>query len=338
MPKIPTGRHPFMIIALLLTASFGLYAQSALDQRIDNLNQVSISNARISKDIQQGHFDKIFLLYRYLGDEKKNMSHFSAIKDTQPIISKLSTAQDKIIDYAYASIKDNTDRVIPAQQSDFVPNGLIVLGTTPGKGILESRLDQAYKLAVKYPHIPIILSGKGLKNGLVEADYMHDYLRAYGVDPTRLYKETVSLDTVGNAAFSYLVIAGEPRLNKRRNWLVITSNFHAMRALYNFAHIFPKPYRISVFLSPLLSERPRPQAQTLSLRSLVNNEIDSQSNGQFIELLQRQGYDQKSAEVTTQDISQKPCAILNELLLKHGLYKEDSIKNHPLFAPCDLAP
>jgi uncharacterized SAM-binding protein YcdF (DUF218 family) len=322
-----------LIIFVLATFSFNTYADLRLSERMEDLNKIVISGKNIRTDIISGRFDKVFSLYNNIQSEKHNMQYFSSIIDTTNIANKLAGDQRDIIDYSYKTIKKNTGKIIPRTRN-YRPSGLIVLGATPKIGILESRLNQAYKFAVKYPDMPIVLSGKGLKEGVVEADYMYNYLIAKGVGEDRLYKESESLDTVGNAEFSYFTISENYELNEIENWLVITNNYHSMRALYSFSQVFPKNYTISVLLSPLLPDGVTNPNKDKILKDLVTNEVKSDSNEKFMELLKYHRYSVSRDSFKTKDITGKPCAILNEMLLEHDLYKDKVDKFMIIFSQC----
>ncbi|WP_023604677.1 YdcF family protein [Aliivibrio logei] len=325
------------LIALVLMAfTFNTYASvdSPLSKRIQNLNNIMISSHSVRADIISGDFDAVFSLYDNIESEKINMQHFSPTIGTTDVVNKLADDQRNIIDYAYNTVKNNTGKIIPRRNNNYKPNGLIVLGSTPKLGILESRLNQAYTLAIKYPNMPIILSGKGRKNNVIEADYMYDYLKDKGVETKRMYKESESLDTVGNAEFSYFTIQENPSLNKIKNWLVITNNYHAMRSLFNFSRIFPESYTISVLLAPLLPDGITNPDEDKILKNLIGKEIKSDSNEQFMELLRYNRYSINRHKFKSQNLTGKPCAILNEILLEHGLYKDNVDKFTNKFSQC----
>ncbi|MGY3570223.1 YdcF family protein [Vibrio paucivorans] len=293
---------------------------TTLSTRISSLEAIEISADRINNDIIEGQFDKIFELYGSLSDEQRVMQQFSNSVNTDGVIQNLEQNKTTIINEAFNTILENTGKVFP-KSADFTPKGLIVLGATPEIGILESRLDVAYNMALDNKTLPIILSGKGRKEDVVEADYMYEYLVSKGLSRDRLYKEPLALDTVSNAEFSYFTITGNAVLNGVTDWLVITNNYHAMRALNNFQYVFPDNYNISVYLSPLLPEGVTHPDRLTILRELVAEEVSSESNHRFMELLTYEQFSNSSQVFEPKNISGQPCAILNEMLIEHRLYK-----------------
>lgn len=320
----------------LIALSFNAFAStvSPFNDRMESLNSIVISSNSIQQHIKTGDFDKVFTLYNNIKDEKINIEHFSTSIDTTTVVNNLTEDQNNILDFSYDTIKNNTDKIIPSNNHPEGPEGIIVLGATPKLGILESRLDQAYNLAIKYKKIPLILSGKGLKEGVVEADYMYDYLINKGINASRLYKESESLDTVGNAEFSYFTIIRNDSLSSIKDWLIITNNYHAMRSLFNFSHIFPDDYNLSVLLSPLLPDGVDNPEEDKILRKLVSDEIKSDTNRQFMKLLSYDQYDTLDDTFTKKNITGKPCGILTEILLNHNLYKDQSDKFIAKFSQC----
>jgi uncharacterized SAM-binding protein YcdF (DUF218 family) len=106
--------------------------------------------------------------------------------------------------------------------------GLETNGTIKSK--LSSRLHQGLKLARTYKAAPIILTGGNQKSGVTEAYVMARWLLNCGISKKRLYLEDQSKDTVGNAAFSSLILQS---LGVTHVTLV-TSNSHMRRALTDF--------------------------------------------------------------------------------------------------------
>ncbi|MGF1692101.1 YdcF family protein [Photobacterium kagoshimensis] len=308
---------------LMLTAvSITVNATSGITigNRLDNLNEVSISDAQIKTQIEAGDFESVFSLYRELNQEKMNIEGVNQTINVDEVASKLASVQQDVINEAYDTIKSNTGRILPIDPN-FVPSGLIVLGATPKLGILESRLDQAYQLAMLYPTIPVVVSGKGRKAGEVEADYMYDYLVSKGLDSQRIFQEVESEDTVGNAVFTYFRIDQEPVLQNIKDWLIVTNNYHAMRALFNYARVFPMNMQLAVYLAPLLPEGVVNPDEDKILKDLVASEIGSESNQQFLQLLKLTWFDSVSRLFIGKDITSQPCSILTEMLLHHTLYK-----------------
>jgi uncharacterized SAM-binding protein YcdF (DUF218 family) len=322
-------------IAILIILSLGVQASTdtLLSDRMESLDEIVILKDNIQNDISDGNFDKVFYLYNSLKAEQETIKHFFPSVNTSKISKKMKDDQQSIIDNVYDVIKVNTGKVFPVN-TNFIPKGLIVLGATPGMGILESRLDQAYKLAIKHTGIPIVLSGKGRKKGVVEADYMYDYLLNKGIKAGRMYKESYSLDTVGNAEFSYLTISENKDLKRVNDWLVVTNNFHSMRALLIFSRIFPNNDKIAVLLAPLLPEGVNNPEKDSILKTLITNEVKSDSNDQFMELLTYDKYNNDIYSFESKDITGQPCAILNEILLKHGLYKDKVSELTSKFSQC----
>ncbi|EFP96820.1 YdcF family protein [Vibrio caribbeanicus] len=264
------------------------------------------------------------------------MQKFSNAVDTTPVIDNLDENKAVIANEAFNTVLRNTGKKFP-KSANFTPKGIIVLGSTPGKGILERRLDDAYKMAEEDKSLPIILSGKGRKEDVVEADYMYNYLIRKGLNGERLYKESLSLDTVGNAEFSYFTITENESLKDIRDWLVITNNFHAMRSLNTFQYIFPDNYRLEVYLAPLLPEGVTNPDRLKILKQLVTGEVKSASNLQFMELLTNQRFNNKEQLFKAENIAGQPCAILQGMLIKHPLYKEKVDELTQRFSECFIA-
>lgn len=118
-------------------------------------------------------------------------------------------------------------------QNHDLPYAIVVLGggltlAENGQDIVVNhytrlRLETALATAAKYPTLPIVLSG-------VEAPYMQDWLKQYGVDAQLL--ENRSMNTCENSRFSALLLqkkGGAPRV------LLITDAYHMPRTRRLFA-------------------------------------------------------------------------------------------------------
>jgi len=118
--------------------------------------------------------------------------------------------------------------------------------------ITKERLDFFLEKKNKFLNIPILLSGRcsGLERNkpkITEAQAMKRYLATKGINPTQIYLEMRSLDTVSNAIFSKKIV------KKHKNWrhlLLITSDWHMKRALWIFRKVFNSSYYIYTLSAP----------------------------------------------------------------------------------------
>lgn len=309
----------FLATTILLTSN-AAYATSPLNDKLANLHSVVISKDQIQNAIINNEFDKIFTLYLNLDNEQKRITKFDSVVNMLDIENNLKHSKTAVINHSHDLLKSSVNSIFPANEQ-YRPDGIIVLGAKSGLGILESRLDSAYELSIQYPDIPIILSGKGRDPSEVESLFMSKYLIKKGLLESRIYIEDESLDTVGNAVFSYFIISENTDLKERKNWLVVTNNYHSMRAAFNFKNIFPKDYNISVFLSPLLPSGMQHQEEDSIFYNLVRDEIKSSSNRQFIALLKSNRYNKETNAFISEDITGNTCLIFIEMLSSHNLYQ-----------------
>lgn len=132
---------------------------------------------------------------------------------------------------------------------------VVVLGGgmySDGRGgpatILRAR--KAVKLAKTNPSWTFILSGDGRvdpsKSNLTEAEFMARIMESNGVDRSRLLLEDESRDTVGNAV---LVVARYLRHLQPRTLYVVTSPFHATRALMLFRGVLGAQWDVQIAAS-----------------------------------------------------------------------------------------
>lgn len=310
------------LTASILLLSCNAYANAHLNEKVNNLSSVVISEKETQDAIKNNEFEKIFTLYSGLDNAEKNIITFNSVIKTAEIEKKLKKNKTDIIKYSHDLLKLSVNSIFPSTLN-YSPDGIIVLGAKSGLGILESRLDSAYALSLKYPDIPVVLSGKGRDPSEVESTFMSNYLIKKGVLASRIYIEDDSLDTVGNGVFSYFLISKYQKLKTKKNWLIVTNNYHSMRALFNFEKIFPEKYNFAVFLAPLLpSGMTHPDEETI-FYNLVLDEIKTDSNHQFVELLKSNVYDKQKNIFYQKNITGKTCEIFTEMLYSHGLYKNN---------------
>ncbi len=112
--------------------------------------------------------------------------------------------------------------------------------------ILNSRLRLALRLFREGKAQRIVVTGKARRTigRRMESEIMRDYLVEHGVSRRSILMEKHSVNTIGNAFFTKLLI-GRPK-----SLLVVTSDFHVPRARYIFNKIFGRKCRIRVEGSP----------------------------------------------------------------------------------------
>ena len=107
--------------------------------------------------------------------------------------------------------------------------GAGVNGTTPSVA-LQTRIDAAERYLKAHPDIPAVLSGgQGPGEDISEADCMADWLIAYGVDESRIYREDRSTSTQENFAYSEEIMA-ELGLDAGDMFAFVTNDYHIFRA------------------------------------------------------------------------------------------------------------
>ncbi len=115
----------------------------------------------------------------------------------------------------------------PSANADYIlVLGAQVKGETPTYA-LQTRLDVAYDYAVANLNSQIIVSGgKGAGETVTEAYAMAEYLKAKGIDKTRLILEEESRNTHENISYSKQYIKGaDPKV------VLVTNRFHVYRSV-----------------------------------------------------------------------------------------------------------
>ncbi|RCS21668.1 YdcF family protein [Phyllobacterium salinisoli] len=180
------------------------------------------------------------------------------------------------------------------------PDAIVMLGAN--QPTLDQRLAHALPILQRFKDNSIVLSGGG-RTIVLEAQTMHDYLVRNGIAGDRLIMETDSLDTVGNAVFTGLALA--KRGVGGGNVLLITSDFHAPRALFLFRSILGPQFRVAVSSAPY-------QGTDLSTR--IDSELRQEATS-IHDLLHWPAISNKPPRSV-----KDTCDVFFQLLLRHKLY------------------
>ncbi|MCI8508200.1 MAG: YdcF family protein [Lachnospiraceae bacterium] len=115
----------------------------------------------------------------------------------------------------------------PECEADYlVVLGAKVNGTSPSK-ILKYRIEKAAWYLEHHPNTKAVVSGgKGMDEGISEAEAMKNELVKFGIEEERIYMEDASTSTKENLEFSkdYMDITNH-------NIIIVTTDFHLLRAV-----------------------------------------------------------------------------------------------------------
>ncbi len=187
-------------------------------------------------------FEYIFKESLWL-EKLKNVSENKA--QIELLLDMLSDLKNRIIEFYINYFKHN--RYVGGKPKKFNPDIIIGLGCNNSLGLLDERIERVREIAGIYPSAKVLLSGGGFEMEGSEASIMARKLTDdYLFDGDRLILEEDSMDTLGNALFSKLLLRSRKELEDIRNILVVTSPFHAVRARALFRNIFGNDYRILV--------------------------------------------------------------------------------------------
>ena len=102
--------------------------------------------------------------------------------------------------------------------------GCQVNGTVPSR-MLRQRLEAAVDYLTAYPDaVAIVSGGKGPGEDITEAECMHAYLTAAGIDPDRILMEDRSTSTMENLRFSLELMEADSTA------AIVSNEFHLYRA------------------------------------------------------------------------------------------------------------
>lgn len=214
-------------------------------------------------------------------------------------IQHLKQQQDNIVDFYEKWF--TTNDFMGNYEACQTPDAIVVLGGN--KITLKQRIDFAIPLLKRFPNTYAVLSGGGFSAQETESDYMLRILEESGVK-NKVIQEKTSMDTLGNALFTKLLLKAKGILCSDLKILVVTSQFHAPRALHYFNTIFKSTGTFKIGTKGVCTDSER--IKKLALHELLTEYQSQTSLGIF------QGNDSNPIDDT---------AILVKLFRHHNLYK-----------------
>lgn len=121
----------------------------------------------------------------------------------------------------------STPKGLPTSGHVFVVLGASLSSTGTATTQLTNRLKVAVKALNAYPNSKVIVSGGAPKNGHTEGEVMRAWLIDNGIASDRIFAETKSSSTVGNAANSMAIIKQHPEFT---SYTLISDGSHLRRA------------------------------------------------------------------------------------------------------------
>lgn len=161
--------------------------------------------------------------------------------------------------------------------------GFIYQKDGPLHDMFTGRLDRAIRLYKKGMAKKMILSGgvTGKEHKDSESGEMYVYMRGKGIGEDTLLIENKSLNTIGNAVFSKLLIKKDSRF-RDPSLLIVTSDYHVRRSRFIFRRIFGPSCRIgfSSTKTPARFSKKAFDFERFSMKNTVANlkEIDHRSS------------------------------------------------------------
>jgi len=197
---------------------------------------------QLSAGVLDHQFEYIFKETQWL-EKLKNITDKSEKIDL--LLELLSDLRERIIDFYITYFKHN--RYIGDVPEGFDPDIIIGLGCNNSLGLLDERIERVREMAGVYPRAKLLLSGGGFELEGSEAVIMSEKLLTDTTfDKSRLILEEDSMDTLGNALFSKLLLKDLGELPRIKDILIVTSPFHAVRSRALFRNIFGTDYNILI--------------------------------------------------------------------------------------------
>ena len=289
----------------------------SLSQRLGDLATFHLDDETIHELLLNGKLDDCYIDIQ------------SVLEWLKQLAKLLPSNQRKQMEKARRNLESNCQRIISEyanyfQEYDHIgdelqgsPDYVIILGAND-PAVLHTRTQKGIEIARKHPTAKFILSGGGVWTGETEAQKMQEIFMNQCDDSCQIYKEEDSLDTIGNAMFSKLLIVQNGWMLRNRHIMIITSDYHAIRVLSIFRRIFaPKtPIIVEVIRTPSFEQQhilPELTVREMSTAHHSNFSI-FRPEGSLVRLEQVKHSPQ---EPKTWDESE----IFYHILMKHNMYK-----------------
>ena len=177
--------------------------------------------------------------------------------------------------------------------------------------MLRMRVEGALKFAEKNDSSRLILCGGGFHPILTDAEIMNNMVAEKAFPEERIIFEDDSIDTIGNALFSKLILKQKQLLPEQARLVIATSAFHAVRSLNLFRKIYGPNYDIAVAPIKTVFDNER------QIR-LVAHELssDNMSSREIFSLRDYSNIEGGMGQVTPGDEK----TIFFQLLLNHNYY------------------
>ena len=216
---------------------------------LKELSELNFENKVCEDDITKNLLDS--KLVKIISASKEVTQLQSLLADTEHIpkslfekaLYNLKQQQNKIIDFYEKWFEEK--KIMGDHKAYENPDIIIVLGCN--RTMLNLRVECAIKYLKIHPNAIAILSGGGFSTVNTESDYMLELVKKSNIKNKTLQEET-SMDTLGNAFFTKLLLKNKNFLVPNLKLLLITSDFHAYRSLHYFNTIYKNsgPFKIAV--------------------------------------------------------------------------------------------
>lgn len=208
-----------------------------------------IDRSTLQKAMEEGTiqllYHEVFSLQARLEEVRPLMVAREIIKDSlfAQALENIARQTDNILEFFDESFENH--RFLGSSDAYRNPDVVVVPGCN--RPMLDLRVRGAIEYAHDFPDAAVILSGGGFSTASTESSYMKKEFEASGLI-NKLYTEESSMDTIGNALFSKLLMLSERLLKPGCRIVVVTSSFHTIRAFDCFKRVFniDGPFPIAV--------------------------------------------------------------------------------------------
>jgi len=183
--------------------------------------------------------------FKYIFNEIKWLREIKFItkeREHKELLDTLEKLRDEVLQHYFHFFRENIQ--IDDGYINFAPKVIIIMAGSPNKSFIKERVERTVSALKDYPDAKILVSKAGEKHTPEE---LRDLLSREGnIEKDRILLETDSLDVMGSALFTKLLLKQNDKISAIKDILIIASPYQIINSTSLFQKIYGDNFRIRV--------------------------------------------------------------------------------------------